>query len=76
MPLMLGTLKESGNSLTEAALNIEPEINNVLHCLSKTEDVLLTRMSGSGATCFALYENKESCFNAAERVKNNRPAWW
>ena len=76
LPLILDILKESRNSLSEATLNIEPEINNVLHCLSNTDDVLITRMSGSGATCFALYEKQESCLNAAQRMKNNKPDWW
>ncbi|MBT5185507.1 MAG: 4-(cytidine 5'-diphospho)-2-C-methyl-D-erythritol kinase [Kordiimonadaceae bacterium] len=76
LPLMLDILKVSGNSLSEAALNVEPEIYKVLQALSETQGILLTRLSGSGATCFALYDNKENCLNAANKLKIDRPNWW
>ncbi len=74
--LMLDIIKESGNSLTEAAIMLEPSINEVISLLSETEDVLIARMSGSGATCFALYKSKECCVKAAQYIIKRKPDWW
>ena len=67
------TLAEHGNDLTDAAVALRPEIGSVLACLRATEGVLHAAMSGSGATCFALYESSRLAQRAAARV----PArWW
>ena len=64
------------NDLTSAATLIAPIINNVLDALKETHGQLLTRLSGSGATCFALYASKYAATSAAKRLKNKYPSWW
>ena len=45
------------NDLEPAARRIAPDIANVLALLASADGVILTRMSGSGATCFALFDS-------------------
>jgi 4-diphosphocytidyl-2-C-methyl-D-erythritol kinase len=33
-------------------------------------------MSGSGATCFAVYENTAEARRAADKIRSERPSWW
>ena len=73
---ILDRLKESRNSLQLAACNIEVKIKQVLNEISQTEDVLMSRMSGSGTTCFGLYKTKESCQKAAIKIKESHKKWW
>lgn len=63
------------NDLTDSALKICPEIEDVLRCLQRT-DPWLSKMSGSGATCFALYENSKSRNEASQLVSRLKPHWW
>jgi len=67
------TLAERGNDLTDAAMALRPEIARVLAFLRASEGVLHAAMSGSGATCFALYETPQRAERAARRVP---PEWW
>lgn len=76
LPLMIDLLKDSHNSLEDAACTTEPCVSKVLTVLSETEGVLLSRMSGSGATCFGLYESKEQCERAAKKLRMNKNDWW
>jgi 4-diphosphocytidyl-2-C-methyl-D-erythritol kinase len=62
---------ERRNDLTEAAIGLAPSIADVLKAL---EGALVARMSGSGATCFGLYENVAAARVAAARIA--RPGWW
>lgn len=55
------------NDLQPPALELAPVIADVLTALAASEGVLLSRMSGSGATCFALFEN-EPARDAAART--------
>ena len=50
-------LAASSNDLEEPATRIQPVIGDVISALNATNGVWLARMSGSGATCFAIYEN-------------------
>lgn len=62
------------NDLEAPACAIAPVIGDVLEVLVGQEGVILARMSGSGATCFALFESAEACANAVVHVA--RPGWW
>jgi len=64
------------NDLTEAAVGIVPAIADVLACLAACEGALLARMSGSGATCFALFADTAAAAAAATRLSGERPGWW
>ncbi|MCB2092117.1 MAG: 4-(cytidine 5'-diphospho)-2-C-methyl-D-erythritol kinase [Alphaproteobacteria bacterium] len=76
IPLMLDILKDSTNSLEQAACAIESDIGEILKALDKTEGALISRMSGSGATCFSLYQTKEECTAAALKMRKFNKSWW
>jgi len=69
-------LSRRRNDLTEAAVGIVPAIADVLARLAACEGVLLARMSGSGATCFALFAETGAARAAATRLSGERPGWW
>ncbi|MFO1107918.1 MAG: 4-(cytidine 5'-diphospho)-2-C-methyl-D-erythritol kinase [Bradyrhizobium sp.] len=64
------------NDLEEPAMRIQPVIGEVIAALNGTNGAWLARMSGSGATCFALYENTAEAQRAADRVRLDHPSWW
>jgi 4-diphosphocytidyl-2-C-methyl-D-erythritol kinase len=51
-------------------------IGEVLSALSATNGAWLARMSGSGATCFAIFENTSEAQRASQKIKLDRPNWW
>lgn len=65
---------EGRNDLEAPARQIAPVIGEVLALLAAQPGVTLARMSGSGATCFALFETPQACAAAAVAVQ--RPGWW
>ena len=69
-------LAESANDLEEPATRVEPVIGEVIAALSASNGAWLARMSGSGATCFAIYENTAEAGRAAEQIRRDRPGWW
>ncbi|MEL7197279.1 MAG: 4-(cytidine 5'-diphospho)-2-C-methyl-D-erythritol kinase [Pseudomonadota bacterium] len=78
-PLPQGSVREIAmngrNDLELPALSICPQICRVLDALGQT-NAWLARMSGSGATCFALYDTIESRDAAAARIETEHPDWW
>ena len=66
---------EGRNDLTAPAIELCPAIRDVLDAL-QTDRPWLTRMSGSGATCFALYHDEAARDAAALRLKQECPDWW
>lgn len=73
---MVGTLRQLSNDLQQAAEKIEPVISLVLRELADTPYQRFVRMSGSGATCFALYENENQAKQAAHILQKRYPEWW
>ena len=69
-------IAEQRNDLTEAAVSIAPAIGDVLAALAQTDSCLLSRMSGSGATCFGLYADTAAAEAAAQDLQKRRPEWW
>ncbi len=69
-------LAASSNDLEEPATRIQPVIGEVIAALSATNGAWLVRMSGSGATCFAIYENTADAGRAAEKIRKDHPDWW
>lgn len=61
------------NDLEEPARGLVPEIGEILDWLALQDGVTLARMSGSGATCFALFESEEKRDEAAAACPSN---WW
>jgi 4-diphosphocytidyl-2-C-methyl-D-erythritol kinase len=69
-------LAASSNDLEGPATRIQPIIGNVISALSATNGAWLARMSGSGATCFAIYENTADAGRAADDLRRDHPEWW
>ncbi len=65
-----------GNDLTAAAIAVVPEIATVLDALAASDGALIARMSGSGATCFALFAAAPEAEAAASRMREAQPRWW
>ncbi len=64
------------NDLTEAAISFAPAIGAALAALKKTEGCLLSRMSGSGATCFGIYDAEDAATIARSAIVEAQPGWW
>jgi 4-diphosphocytidyl-2-C-methyl-D-erythritol kinase len=64
------------NDLTAAAVALAPEIGALLDLLAALPGIALARMSGSGATCFALFESAAARDDAAAVVKEAMPHFW
>ncbi len=64
------------NDLGEAAIGLQPVIGDVLDALQGCEEVLLARMSGSGATCFGLFAEAGGAARAAAELSQRYPGWW
>ena len=69
-------LAASSNDLEAPAMRVQPVIGKVIAALNATNGAWLARMSGSGATCFAIYENTAEAGRAAEKLRRDHPAWW
>lgn len=69
----LRTIARHGrNDLEAPAIALVPQIAGVLAAL-RDSGAWLARMSGSGATCFALYDSEDACLAAAAKLP---PDWW
>ena len=69
-------LSSGANDLEAPATRIQPVIGEVLSALNASNGAWLARMSGSGATCFAIYENTAEAQRAAQKIKLDHPGWW
>jgi 4-diphosphocytidyl-2-C-methyl-D-erythritol kinase len=68
-------LDTTRNALEAPARAIAPVIGEVLEALSRS-GAPLVRMSGSGATCFGLFETMQQADSAAAAIVKSRPHWW
>jgi 4-diphosphocytidyl-2-C-methyl-D-erythritol kinase len=64
------------NDLERPAVLNEPAIGEVLARLHAAPETLLARMSGSGATCFALTEGEFDAASLAESLAREHVSWW
>ena len=69
-------LAHTRNDLQAPAIGLQPAIGEVLSTLESATESLFARMSGSGATCFALCATARDAQSLAMRVSSRRPAWW
>ena len=60
----------------EAALALQPVIGEVLADLRNGTGCRLARMSGSGATCFGLFDTAQAAATAAAALSKQHPVWW
>jgi 4-diphosphocytidyl-2-C-methyl-D-erythritol kinase len=70
------SLAAGSNDLEAPATRIQPVIGEVIAALSATNGAWLARMSGSGATCFAIFENTADAQRAAKKIQIDHPQWW
>ena len=73
---LIELLEQQDNDLTVAATACAPVVGEVLAALRSAPGSALARMSGSGATCFALFGSREQAETAAQRLANERKNWW
>ena len=69
-------LRATRNDLQAPAMAAQPVIGAVLAALEALPEALLARMSGSGATCFALFAKEDQALDAAETLRAAHPGWW
>ena len=65
-----------GNDLEPPAVELVPAIGEVLETLRARPGAGLVRMSGSGATCFALFASNSARDEADRAIAAARPGWW
>jgi 4-diphosphocytidyl-2-C-methyl-D-erythritol kinase len=73
---LCNALKKGRNDLEDAACVDAPVIVDTLAVLSGARGCRLARMSGSGATCFALFTTPRAALRAAAVVRAQHPEWW
>ena len=69
-------LKTQRNDLQGPAIALEPSIAEVLTGLERMPGCDLARMSGSGATCFGVFETQEAALSARTALCEQHPTWW
>lgn len=69
-------ISKQRNDLEPIAVKIVPEINKIINELLAQDGCLLARMSGSGATCFGLYEKMSDAIIAATKISTKYNNWW
>lgn len=75
-PAVLRWLATQRNDLQAPAITLQPVIGDVLKALGDLPGARLSRMSGSGATCFALFGDLATARAGAERLSAQHPRWW
>jgi 4-diphosphocytidyl-2-C-methyl-D-erythritol kinase len=73
---LLRALKKGRNDMEDAACVLAPVIGHVLAVLGGARGCRLARMSGSGATCFALFESCRQAGAAAKAIAQGHRDWW
>jgi 4-diphosphocytidyl-2-C-methyl-D-erythritol kinase len=73
---LLDQIANGRNDLEGPAIELQPVIAEVLAVLRRLDGCRLSRMSGSGATCFALFEKTHAAQAAARTLHVGYPDWW
>ncbi len=74
--MVLRQLRGARNDLQDAACRVQPRVAACLRVLAALPGARLARMSGSGATCFALFDDAAAAFRAARLLRQRRAGWW
>lgn len=75
-PALVEWLGAQRNDLQDAAISVEPEVARVLETIRNLTGCDLVRMSGSGATCFGIFESADAAAKARVQLKAMEPEWW
>ena len=70
---LVGIMQSRHNALEAPAISLLPAIAGILSALRSTDGCRIARMSGSGATCYALYDSQAQAQRAAEMMQ---VGWW
>ena len=73
---LLAAMKKARNDMEDAASVIAPVIGHCLAVLAAARGAKLARMSGSGATCFAVFDDCRAAKMAACVIRRDHPEWW
>jgi len=73
---LLRFMETTKNDLEAPARALAPVIGDVMTAMAALPGALFSRMSGSGATCFALFPDDESCRRAAAMLAKVKTGWW
>ena len=74
--LFLEYLISRGNDLEIPVVEKFPQIQNLLDAIKKTNGCSISRMSGSGATCFGIFLKKDDAYVASKKLSNSFPNAW
>jgi len=69
-------IAERRNDLTDAAVQLCPPVAEILARLAEASGCLVARMSGSGATCYGIFDGSAAAARAARRIGVEHPDWW
>ncbi|HCP01755.1 MAG TPA: 4-(cytidine 5'-diphospho)-2-C-methyl-D-erythritol kinase, partial [Rhodospirillaceae bacterium] len=72
----LSFLQGRQNHLTDVAGKLCPAIKKILDTLEQQNGCCLARMTGSGPTCFAIFEDEGACTRAARAIAAQYAGWW
>jgi 4-diphosphocytidyl-2-C-methyl-D-erythritol kinase len=73
---LIDFVRNNRNDLESVASEMVSDIANIIAMLDSETNSLLSRMTGSGSTCFALFSNKADCFEAYQISKKLFPKYW
>jgi len=73
---VVGYLDDATNDLEAPACRLHPVIDQVLDALEQEPGCVVAQMSGSGATCFGLFDARHLALGGAERIAVEHPEWW
>jgi len=73
---LIGFVQATANDLEAPALALCPAVAELKTLLAGLDGALLSRMSGSGPTCFALFATAEAAAEGARWLASHRPSWW
>ena len=74
--VLMAALAACRNDLESSARAMVPQISDVLAAINSQEGCLLARLSGSGATCFGLFDALDGAVAAASRIRDAHTRWW
>jgi 4-diphosphocytidyl-2-C-methyl-D-erythritol kinase len=73
---LVAALAKDRNDLEGPAIELQPVIAELLAVLRNLPGCQLARMSGSGATCFGLFDTSSAAADAARMLRVGYPDWW
>lgn len=76
LPALVAFLRQTRNDLEPAAIRLAPVIAQAGSALAAQPGCALARMSGSGATCFGLFQDAAQAEAAAAALRLAQPGWW